>query len=149
MARAQAYQGFNYGSAFTDGSAITQRDYENRFSTAQQLVGASGFTSARLFTMIQAGSTNTPTQAIPAAISTKTSLLLGLFLSSDTAVFNNELDALRSAIATYGQEFIDLIAGISVGSEDLYRISPIGIENDSGAGLSLPKSLITSARSVP
>ena len=135
MARPQAYQVFNYGSVFTDGSAITQTDYENRFSTAQQLVGASRFTSARLFTMIQTGSTNTPTQAIPAAISTKASLLLGLFLSSDTAMFNNELAALRSAIATYGHEFLDLIAGISVGSEDLYRISPIGIENDSGAGV--------------
>ena len=88
-----------------------------------------------LMFFIQAGTTNTPTQAIPAAISTKTSLLLGLFLSSDQAVFNNELTALRSAISTYGQDFVDLIAGISVGSEDLYRISPIGIENDSGAGV--------------
>lgn len=174
-ASAQVYRGFNYASVFTDGSAITQTDYEKEFSTAQKLVGTSGFTSARLFTMIQvcpplkkylefreeqnskdipidipnstnnkkyinlflfqAGTTNTPTQAIPAAITTKTSLLLGLFLSSDQAVFNNELTALRSAISTYGQDFIDLIAGISVGSEDLYRISPIGIENDSGAGV--------------
>ena len=77
--------------------------------------------------MLQAGTTNTPTQAIPAAISTKTSLLLRLFLSSDQAVFSNELAALKSSIATYGQDFVDLIAGISVGSEDLYRISPIGI----------------------
>ena len=135
IARAQVYQGFNYGSVFTDGSAITQTDYEDHFSTAQQLVGTSGFTSARLFTMVQAGTTQTPTQAIPAAISTKTSLLLGLFLSSDQAVFNNELAALRFAIATFGQEFIDLIAGVSVGSEDLHRISPIGIENDPGAGV--------------
>lgn len=134
-ATAQVYQGFNYASVFTDGSAITQRDYEKGFSTAQQLVGTSAFTSARLFTMIQASTTDTPTQAIPAAISTNTSLLLGLFLSSDQAVFNNELTALRSAISTYGRDFVDLIAGISVGSEDLYRISPIGVENDSGAGV--------------
>lgn len=61
--------------------------------------------------------------------------MLGLFLSSDQSAFNNELAALRSAIGTYGQAFVDLIAGISVGSEDLYRISPIGIENNSGAGV--------------
>ena len=99
--------------------------------------------------MIQAGFFNNLSQAIPAAISTKTSLLLGLFLSFDQAVFNNELAALRSAIRTYGQDFIDLIAGDSVGSEDLYRISPIGIENDSGAGVEPTKSPITLARSVP
>ena len=132
---AQAYQGFNYGSVFTDNSPITQSGYENEFNTAKQLVGTSGFTSARIYTMIQAGTTDTPTEAIPAAISTKTSLLLGLFLSTDQAAFNNELTALRTALATYGQALVDLIAGISVGSEDLYRISPIGIENHSNPGV--------------
>ena len=132
---AQVYQGFNYGSVFTDNSPITQPDYEDEFNTAKQLVGTSGFTSARIYTMIQAGTTNSPSDAIPAAIATKTSLLLGLFLSSDQSAFNNELTALRSAISTYGQAFVDLIAGISVGSEDLYRISPIGIENHSNPGL--------------
>lgn len=134
-ASAQAYQGFNYGSVFTDNSPITQTDYENEFNTAKQLVGTSGFASARIYTMIQAGTSNAPTEAIPAAIATKTSLLLGLFLSADQSAFNNELAALRSALATYGQSFADLIAGISVGSEDLYRISPTGIENHSNPGL--------------
>ncbi|KAL9611581.1 MAG: hypothetical protein Q9167_003770 [Letrouitia subvulpina] len=133
-AYSQVYQGFNYGSVFTDNSPILQQNYQDRFNTAKQLKGTSGFTSARLFTMIQAGTTNSPTQAIPAAIATKTSLLLGLFLSSTDDAFNNELAALSSAISTYGQQFVDLIIGISVGSEDLYRISPIGIENLSGAG---------------
>lgn len=132
---AQVYQGFNYGSVNTDNSPITQSEYENAFNTAKQLAGTSGFTSARIYTMIQAGTINAPTQAIPAAISTRTSLLLGLFLSSDQSAFDNELAALRSAISTYGQAFVDLIAGISVGSEDLYRISPIGIENHSNPGL--------------
>ncbi|KAL8832419.1 MAG: hypothetical protein Q9191_000291 [Dirinaria sp. TL-2023a] len=131
----QTYQGFNYGSVFTDNSPITQSDYENQFNTAKRLVGTSGFTSARIYTMIQAGTTNSPSEAIPAAISTKTSLLLGLFLTTDQSAFNNELAALRSAITTYGQAFINLIAGISVGSEDLYRISPIGIENHSNPGV--------------
>jgi len=135
LASAQVYQGFNYGSVFNDNSPITQTDYENEFNTAKQLVGTSGFTSARIYTVIQAGTTNAPSEAIPAAIATKTSLLLGLFLTADQSAFNNELAALRSALTTYGQPFADLIAGISVGSEDLYRISSIGIENHSNPGL--------------
>jgi len=49
---ATVYKGFNYGSTFTDGSAKTQTDFEEEFSAAKNLVGASGFTSARLYTMI-------------------------------------------------------------------------------------------------
>lgn len=53
-ASAQALQGFNYGSVFTNGAPITQQDYEREFNTAKQLQGTSGgFTSARLFTIIQ------------------------------------------------------------------------------------------------
>ncbi|KAK5017591.1 hypothetical protein LTR39_001460 [Cryomyces antarcticus] len=133
-ASAQVYKGFNYGSTFTNGAAKVQADFQNEFTTAQRLVGASGFSSARLYTMIQGGTTNTPIEAIPAAIATKTTLLLGLWASAGQANFNNELAALSSAIKTYGTAFTDLIAGISVGSEDLYRISPTGIINLSGAG---------------
>ncbi|KAL8902262.1 MAG: hypothetical protein Q9207_004816 [Kuettlingeria erythrocarpa] len=133
-ASAQVYKGFNYGSTFTNNAPVTQQDFENRFNTAQQLQGTSGFTSARLFTTIQAGTTNSPISAIPAAIATRTQLLLGIFLSSTEEAFNNEQAALRSAISQYGQAFADLVIGISVGSEDLYRISPIGIENLSNPG---------------
>ncbi|KAL8953111.1 MAG: hypothetical protein Q9222_000994 [Ikaeria aurantiellina] len=133
-ASAQVYKGFNYGSVFTNNAPITQQDYVDRFNTAKQLQGTSGFTSARLFTMIQAGTANSPTEAIPAADSTDTQLLLGLFLSSTEEAFNNELTALRSAITTYGQTFADHVIGISVGSEDLYRISPTGIINKSNPG---------------
>ncbi|KAL8934472.1 MAG: hypothetical protein Q9216_005898, partial [Gyalolechia sp. 2 TL-2023] len=131
---AQVYQGFNYGSVFTDNAPVTQQDYENQFNTARQLQGTSGFTSARLFTTIQAGTTNSPISAIPAAIATNTQLLLGIFLSSTDEAFENEQAALRSAISQYGQAFVDLVIGISVGSEDLYRISPTGIENMSNPG---------------
>ncbi|KAI4187532.1 MAG: hypothetical protein L6R41_002750 [Letrouitia leprolyta] len=131
---AQVYQGFNYGSVFTNNAPITQQDYENQFNTAKQLQGTSGFTSARLFTTVQAGTTNSPSQAFPAAIATKTQLLLGIFLSSTDEAFNNEVAALRSAISQYGRALADLVIGISVGSEDLYRISPIGIENLSNPG---------------
>jgi glucan endo-1,3-beta-D-glucosidase len=48
--------------------------------------------------------------------------------------FNNELTALRTAITTYGTAFTSLVVGISVGSEDLYRISPTGRAHNSGAG---------------
>ncbi len=50
---ATVYQGFNYGSTFTDGTAKTQADFEAEFAAAKNLVGTSGaFTSARLYTMI-------------------------------------------------------------------------------------------------
>jgi len=128
------YQGFNYGPTFTDNSAVVESDFQNLFTTAQNLVGTSGFASARLYTMIQAGTTNTPTEAIQAAINTKTSLLLGLWASAGQTIFTNEVAALTSAIEQYGTNFTSIIAGISVGSEDLYRISPIGVENLSGVG---------------
>ena len=134
IASAQVYKGFNYGATNTDNSPITESQYQNEFTTAQNLVGASGFTSVRLFTCIQAGTTNTYTQAFQAAINTKTSLLLGLWGSGGQAGLTNEIDALQSAISSLGSAFTDLIVGISVGSEDLYRISPTGIVNKSGIG---------------
>lgn len=137
-----AIQGFNYGSTFTTGAAKAQSDFEAEFARAQTLQGTSGFSSARLYTMIQAGTANTPISAIPAAISTKTGLLLGLWASAGQDSFNNELTALKSAISQYGTAFTDLIEGISVGSEDLYRVTPTGIENNSGAGAD-PNTLVS------
>jgi glucan endo-1,3-beta-D-glucosidase len=118
-----AYKGFNYGSSGQD-----QSTFEGQFNSAKDL----GFTSARLYTMIQDATTNTPITAIPAAIDTGTTLLLGLWASGDG--FANELAALQAAISQYGSSFGDLVAGISVGSEDIYRITPIGVAADSGAG---------------
>jgi len=132
-----AYQGFNYASTFTNQSPKQQSDFQAEFTTAQNLNGApaGGFHSARLFTMIQAGTTNTPISAIPAAIATNTTLLLGLWASAGDAAFSNEITALNNAISTYGQPFISLIAGISVGSEDLYRITPTAIQNKENVGV--------------
>ncbi|RVX74008.1 hypothetical protein B0A52_02898 [Exophiala mesophila] len=124
-----AYKGFNYGSTGRDQAA-----FEGEFNSAKNLAGSS-YTSARLYTMIQDGTTNTPISAIPAAISTGTSLLLGLWASAGDAIFQNELAALNAAIAQYGTAFTDLIAGISVGSEDVYRITPIGVANNEGLGV--------------
>lgn len=127
------YQGFNYGSTRSDGYVPrTQADFEGLFSTAKNLVGTNGgFTSARLYTMIQAGTAADVTSAIPAAIAQGTHLLLGLWASGP---IDNEITALKQAIAQYGSSFTSLVAGISVGSEDLYRNSPTGIEAGSTVG---------------
>ncbi|OHW95362.1 glucan -beta-glucosidase [Colletotrichum incanum] len=141
-ATATAFQGFNYGSTFTDGRAKTQSDFESEFKTAASLEGTNGaFTSARLYTMVQGGSTNDPISAIPAAISTKTTLLLGLWASAGDAAFANELEALKKTVSQYGSQLNGLIAGISIGSEDLYRHSPTGIANGEFSGAE-PNTLV-------
>jgi glucan endo-1,3-beta-D-glucosidase len=43
-ASAVVYKGFNYSS---------DADFETEFNTTKNLIGTSGFTSARLYTMIQ------------------------------------------------------------------------------------------------
>ena len=134
-------KGFNYGSTFTNGAAKTQADFENEFTTAANLEGTSGFTSARLYTMVQGGTASDPISAIPAAINTNTSLLLGLWASGGDAAFSNEILALRAAIDQYGEDFTSIVDGIAVGSEDLYRNSPIGIEAGSYAGAN-PDTLV-------
>jgi len=131
---ATVYKGFNYGSTFTDGTAKAQTDFEEEFNAAKNLVGASGFTSARLYTMIQGGTTSDPIAAIPAAIKAETSLLLGIWASGGQEQVTNEISALTAAVTNYGTSFTDLVVGLSVGSEDLYRVSPTGIENLSGVG---------------
>ncbi|EME41157.1 glycoside hydrolase family 17 protein [Dothistroma septosporum NZE10] len=136
-------RGFNYGALYADNSARMQSDWEADFKAAQNLPGTTGFTSARLFTMIQGYSTGSDIiQALPAAAATNTSLLLGLWCSSGDAAFQLELAALGKAITQYGDQLKDQILGISIGSEDLYRVSPTGIENDSGPGVG-PQQLVS------
>lgn len=128
-----AFQGFNYGATFTDGSVKGQSDFENEFKTAAGLDGTDGgFTSARLYTMIQGGTPNQPISAIPAAIKTKTSMLFGLWASGDG--FANEIAALKNTVDQYCDQLDGIVAGISVGSEDLYRISPTGLKNNENPG---------------
>ncbi|KAI0876872.1 glycoside hydrolase superfamily [Hypoxylon argillaceum] len=127
--------GFNYGSTFTTGAAKMQSDFEAEFTTAANLKGTQGWTSARLYTMVQGGTASDPISAIPAAISTKTSLLLGLWASAGDAAFANEILALEAAIKQYGTSFASIVDGISIGSEDLYRNSPQGIAAGSNPGV--------------
>ncbi|KAF2182845.1 glycoside hydrolase family 17 protein [Zopfia rhizophila CBS 207.26] len=135
-------RGFNYGAQFLNDAPKRQVDFEYEFNAAKQLPGTNGqFTSARLYTMVQWQTTNTVIEAIQAAINTKTTLLLGLWASAGAATFDNEIVALKAAIQQFGSAFTDLVVGISVGSEDLYRISPTGIENKSGPGAN-PNELV-------
>ncbi|KAI1752455.1 glycoside hydrolase family 17 protein [Xylaria castorea] len=127
--------GFNYGSTFTTGAAKMQSDFEAEFTTAANLKGTKGWTSARLYTMVQGGTASDPISAIPAAIKTKTSLLLGLWASAGDAAFANEIVALKAAIDEYGGAFASIVDGISIGSEDLYRNSPQGIAAGSNPGV--------------
>ena len=113
------HKGFNYG-ADTNGAAT---DFATEFAAAQKLTGTSGFNSARLYTMIEYGTTDTPSAAFHAAINTGTTLLLGIWCSSGQTVVTNELNALAAAVKQYPQLKDSIVVGISVGSEDLYRNS--------------------------
>ena len=133
-ARAQNYLGFNSGSQLLDLSAKFKSDFVAEFTTAQNLVGAPGtFNAVRLYTNIQAYSTDDPIEAFEAAIETNTSILLGIWCSG-TANIDNEISALKKAVTQYGTKFTDLVIGVSVGSEDLYRNSVTGVANDAGVG---------------
>lgn len=135
-----AFKGFNYGAFFLDQAPKKYVDFEYEFQAAKELPGTNGeFNSARLYTMMQWGTSSgqgnlAVIEAIEAAINTQTSLLLGLWTSAGTAAFNDEITCLKNAIDRYGQRFADLVVGISVGSEDLYRITPTGIQSNAGPG---------------
>lgn len=140
-ASAENYLGFNSGATKADRSAKFKEDFLAEFKTAQNLKGAPGdFNAVRLYTNIQAYSEEDPISAFEAAIETKTKILLGVW-ASGTDNIDKELNALTKAVEQYGTEFTDLVIGISIGSEDLYRISATGVENDSGVGNS-PTNLV-------
>jgi glucan endo-1,3-beta-D-glucosidase len=134
VSAADNYLGFNSGSTLPDHSAKFKADWLAEFNTAQALAGAPGkFNAVRLYTNIQAYSTDDPIQAFEAAIETKTFILLGVWTSGTTSIAN-ELSALKKAVDKYGQDFVDLVIGISIGSEDLYRNSVTGVTNNAGQG---------------
>ncbi|KPI42966.1 putative glucan endo-1,3-beta-glucosidase eglC [Cyphellophora attinorum] len=128
-----AVRGFNYAA-----QEATQENFEASFKLAGSLSGLDNFNGARLYTMIQEGTTNEPIHAIPAAIDTKSTLLLGLWTSVPQSAFDNEITALKNAIQQYGDDLKNMVTGISVGSEDLYRISVTGLANDPTAAGQTP-----------
>jgi len=126
--------GFNAGASDDAGKAKSQSDFEKEFKTAKTLSGAPGnFTAIRLYSNIQWGTETEPIAAFPAAIATNTKLLLGIWASGADNI-DNELKTLQAAITKYGSKLTDLVIGISVGSEDLYRVSEPGIRNKAGVG---------------
>lgn len=133
-ATAQNYLGFNSGATLADRSAKFKADFLQEFKTAQGLEGAPGtFNAVRLYTNIQAYSKDDPIQAFEAAIETNTSVLLGVW-ASGTDNIDSEISALKKAVTKYGKDFTDLVIGISIGSEDLYRNSVTGVANTAGVG---------------
>jgi glucan endo-1,3-beta-D-glucosidase len=131
---AENYLGFNSGSTLADRSAKFKADFVAEFTTAQGLVNAPGtFNSVRLYTNIQAYSKADPISAFEAAVDTKTNILLGVWASGTDSI-QNEITALQTAIKTYGKDLTDLIIGVSIGSEDLYRNSVTGVTNKAGVG---------------
>ncbi|KAK0122069.1 hypothetical protein ONS95_010333 [Cadophora gregata] len=146
-AQEKIYQGFNSGAFFSSNKPKVRSDFEKEFSVARSLHFSPGtFSSVRLYTNVQTGTTNTPIEAFQAAINTNTSMLLGVWCSGTTTI-TNELAALKSAVDKFGTKFTDLVMGISVGSEDMYRLSESGIANKAGIGAG-PDTIVNFIREV-
>lgn len=128
-----AIRGFNSGGTGPNGVKHAA-DFRKEFDRIHTLPGTAPFTSVRLYTMIQAGTANDPVEAFRPAINTKTHLLLGLWASAGQEAFNNELAALRKAITAHQAHWKDIVVGLVIGSEDMYRITPTGIRNKAGMG---------------
>lgn len=106
------YQGFNIGANNPDGSCKTTAQWTTAFDKLKAL--PQDITSVRLYA---SSDCNTLANAVPAALSTGTQLLVGIW-TEDAAHFTAEKNALESAINTHGTNWI---LAVSVGSEDLYR----------------------------
>lgn len=106
------WKGFNVGANLPSGACKTRGDWEKDFRTLQSLPGY--FSSVRLFA---SSDCNTLANAVPAALATGTTILVGVW-ATDAVHFNNEKNALLAAVQQYGH---DWIISVSVGSEDLYR----------------------------
>lgn len=106
------YAGFNVGAMNPDGSCKSQGDWENAFNKLKGL--PQHFTSVRLYA---SSDCNTLQNAVPAALSTGTQILVGVW-TEDATHYANEKQALLDAINAHGTSWI---LAISVGSEDLYR----------------------------
>lgn len=120
--------GFNYGAFWGDpGNAKYKADFLEGFNLARNLSTPVPFDSARLFTCVAANTANDPIEAFDAAVVTKTKLLLGFWISpqnrgdSPDAQVKNEMAALEKGFNKHGQTLADLVIGLSVGSEDIYR----------------------------
>ena len=148
---ARVYTGFNYGAFWSYPENVKKyADFQKGFSLAKNLTNVPvPFDSARLFTCITAGTKDDPTEAFQAAIDTGTNLLLGMWVSpgakdqSNDIQVANELAALGKAFKQYGQKLADLVIGLSVGNEDIYRSTS---DKEVGIGMDKTVSTIQSVR---
>ncbi|KAF2107187.1 glycoside hydrolase superfamily, partial [Lophiotrema nucula] len=115
--------GFSYGAFWTNKTAKYKADFARQFNLAKSLQTSVSLNSARLFTCVQWNTKDDPIQAFEAAIDTDTTLLLGLYNIGDDTIFANEVSALEKGLQQHGQKLANLIVGISVGNEDIYRNS--------------------------
>jgi glucan endo-1,3-beta-D-glucosidase len=127
-AASTVFTGFNYGAFWgVDSNVKKVADFRDSFSLAQDLNTGVLFNSARLFTCKTQGTVNEPTGAFDAAVDTKTNLLLGFWMTPQKRgdpldeIIKNEMSALEKGFQKHGQALADLVVGLSVGSEDVYR----------------------------
>jgi exo-beta-1,3-glucanase (GH17 family) len=106
------WKGFNIGANNPDGSCKTTDQWAEAFNKLKGL--PQYITSVRTYATSDC---NTLANAVPAAISTGTQILVGVW-AEDLAHFEAEKQALLDAISAHGH---DWIIAITVGSEDLYR----------------------------
>jgi exo-beta-1,3-glucanase (GH17 family) len=106
------YKGFNVAANNPDGSCKTTAQWTTAFKKLQAL--PQKINNVRLYA---SSDCNTLANAVPAAISTGTKILVGVW-AEDAAHYTAEKNALEAAIKAHGSSWI---LAVSVGSEDLYR----------------------------
>ncbi|KAJ5056429.1 glycoside hydrolase superfamily [Bipolaris maydis] len=128
QAASNIYTSFNYGAFWSvEANAKKKADFLDGFNLAKNLTTDIPFDSARLFTCKTAGTVDGLTEAFDAAVESSTNLLLGFWItparSGDSPDENvkNEMAALEKGFKKHGQALSDLVIGLSVGSEDIYR----------------------------
>lgn len=122
------HTGFNYGAFWGNPANVKKgADFRNSFNFARNLRTGTPFNSARLFTCKTQGTTDDPTEALDAAVETNVSLLLGFWTTPAKRgdpikdLIDQELSALAKGFEKHGMKLSDLVIGLSVGSEDVYR----------------------------
>jgi exo-beta-1,3-glucanase (GH17 family) len=105
-------KGFNVAANNPDGSCKTTAQWKTAFSKLKALPNS--FNTVRLYA---SSDCNTLANAVPAAISTGTKILVGVWAEDETH-YTAEKAALEAAIKAHGSNWI---LAVSVGSEDLYR----------------------------
>jgi glucan endo-1,3-beta-D-glucosidase len=128
QAASTIYTGFNYGAFWAVEANVKKKaDFLDGFGLAKNLTTDTPFDSARLFTCKQAGTLNDPIEAFDAAVESRTNLLLGFWISpaqrggSPDENVKKEMAALEKGFQKHGQALADLVIGLSVGNEDIYR----------------------------